>query len=120
MKSLADLQKLRAEAQKRVNVRNVGNEDYRVVVGMGTCGIVAGARLVLNAFHEDVSHEGLNAIVTQAGCMGMCTLEPMVEIYDKQGNKTTYIKMDATKAHEVVESHLKHGTVLDKYTVNQM
>lgn len=120
MKSLADLQKLREEAQKRVNVRNVGNEDYRVVVGMGTCGIAAGARPVLNAFNELVHEQGLHVIVTQTGCMGMCTLEPMVEIYDKQGNKTTYIKMDAEKSAEVVESHLKYGAVLNKYTVNQV
>ena len=119
MKSLADLQKLREQAQKRVNMREVGNEEYRVVVGMGTCGIAAGARIVLNAFMEGVNHDHLKVIVTQTGCMGSCTLEPMVDIYDKEGRKTTYIKMDAEKVAQVVESHLKNGRTLEMYTVNQ-
>ncbi len=119
MKSLADLQKLREQAQKRVNMREVGNEDYRVVVGMGTCGIAAGARIVLNAFMEGVSESNLNVVVTQTGCMGSCTLEPMVDIYDKEGRKITYIKMDSEKVKQVVESHLKNGRTLEMYTVNQ-
>ena len=118
MKSLADLQKLREQAQKRVNMRDVGNEEYRVVVGMGTCGIAAGARVVLNALMESVNEYQLNVIVTQTGCMGSCTLEPMVDVYDRDGKKTTYIKVNADKAAEIVESHLKNGCVLDMYTVS--
>ena len=119
MKSLADLQKLREQAQNRVNMRNVGNEDYRVVVGMGTCGIAAGARVVLNAFMEGVTENNLNIVVTQTGCMGSCTLEPMVDIYDKEGKKTTYVKMNTEKVSFVVESHLKNGRVVEEYTVGK-
>ena len=119
MKSLADLQKLREQAQNRVNMRNVGNEEYRVVVGMGTCGIAAGARVVLNAFMEHVSESNLNVVVTQTGCMGSCTLEPMVDIYDKEGKKTTYIKMNTEKVAFVVESHLKNGSIVEEYTVGK-
>jgi NADP-reducing hydrogenase subunit HndB len=68
---------------------------------------------------EGVNHDHLNVIVTQTGCMGSCTLEPMVDIYDKEGRKTTYIKMDAEKVAQVVESHLKNGRTLEMYTVNQ-
>lgn len=119
MKSLADLQKLREEAQKRVNMRNVGDEEFRVVVGMATCGIAAGARPVLAEINRLVVEKKLPVVVTQTGCIGLCQYEPIVEVYDKTGAKTTYIHMNKDKAREMVESHLVNKEILKTYTVDE-
>ncbi|HBS91818.1 MAG TPA: ferredoxin [Erysipelotrichaceae bacterium] len=116
MKSLSDLQKIRDEAKKRVSMRE-GNQNYRVVVGMATCGIAAGARPVLNAFVEEVAKNNYSASVTQTGCIGMCTLEPIVEIFDLEGKKTTYVLVDPRKAIEICEEHLGKGKVKNEYSV---
>ena len=97
-----------------------GTGDVRVVVGMATCGIAAGARPVLNAFVEGVDKAGLNGkvTVTQTGCIGICQFEPVVEIFEAGKDKVTYVKMTAEKAAEVVEKHLKGGKVVTEYTIN--
>ncbi|MBQ1502496.1 MAG: (2Fe-2S) ferredoxin domain-containing protein, partial [Clostridia bacterium] len=94
-------------------------DDVRVVVGMATCGIAAGARPVLNAFVEGVSEAGLSdrVMVTQTGCIGICQYEPVVEIYEKDKEKVTYVKMNAEKAKEVIERHLKGGEPISEYTI---
>ena len=118
MKSLAELQKIKARMQNKVLLRE-GSGDIRVVVGMATCGIAAGARPVLNEFVKDVSEEGLSDKVTvsQTGCIGICQYEPVVEIFQADKEKVTYVKMTAEKAKEVVEKHLKGGTVVEQYTI---
>ena len=117
MKSLADLIKLREEAQKKVDVREI-DKDYRVVVGMATCGIAAGARPVLNKLVEEVSANNYSCTVTQTGCIGLCVYEPIVEVFDKDGGKTTYVHVNPDKAKEILESHVKNGKVLEKYTID--
>jgi NADP-reducing hydrogenase subunit HndB len=116
MKTLQDLQKLRDEAKKRVSMRE-GDARYRVIVGMATCGIAAGARPVLNALVESCAKEQYDCTVTQTGCIGMCTYEPIVEILDAEGKKTTYIHVDALKAVEILESHVKNGILLEAYSL---
>ena len=118
MKSLAELQKIKAKMQDKVVLRE-GSGDIRVVVGMATCGIAAGARPVLNEFVKDVSEEGLSDKVTvsQTGCIGICQYEPVVEIFQADKEKVTYVKMTAEKAKEVVEKHLKGGQVVEQYTI---
>jgi NADP-reducing hydrogenase subunit HndB len=94
MKSLAELAKLREQMQSEVNLRHDSASDTRVVVGMATCGIAAGARPVLSAFVEEVSRRQLkNIMVTQTGCIGMCALEPIVEVTAPGQDKITYVKM---------------------------
>ena len=117
MKSLADLMKIRDEAKKKINLRTNEDEEDRVVVGLATCGIAAGARPVLNQFVKDVNELGLNVKVTQTGCMGACTYEPMVEVIDRDGTKTTYVYMNKQKASEVVRRHLKDHEVVEEYTI---
>ena len=119
MKSLEDLKKIRDAAQNKMTMRMDENQKYRVVVGMATCGIAAGARPVLNTIVEDVARLKLPATVLQTGCIGMCTLEPIVEIYDDQENKTTYVLVDAKKAKEIVESHLMNDRIIEDYTVGK-
>ena len=85
------LKKLRDAAQSNMSMRTDEQQKYRVVVGMATCGIAAGARPVLNTLVETVAQEKLPATVLQTGCIGMCTLEPIVEVFDRDDNKTTYV-----------------------------
>ena len=118
MKSLEELMAIKAKMQDKVSVRT-SSGDIRIVVGMATCGIAAGARPVLNAFVEGVSEAGLTdkIQVTQTGCIGICQYEPVVEIYEKDKEKVTYVKMTADKAKEVVEKHIKGGQIVTEYTI---
>ena len=115
--SIAELTALRDKMKDKVAMRE-GSGQVRVVVGMATCGIAAGARPVLNAFVEGVDREGLNdkVLVSQTGCVGLCQYEPIVEVYEEGKEKVTYVKMTTDKAKEVVEKHLKGGKVVTEYT----
>ena len=118
MKSLAELKAIKERMKDKVVLRD-GMEGKRVVVGMATCGIAAGARPVLNAFVEGVNKEGLEGevSVTQTGCIGICQYEPVVEVFEAGKEKVTYVKMTPEKAQEVVEKHLKGGHVVGEYTI---
>ena len=118
MKSLAELAAIRAKMQNKVVIRE-GSAATRVVVGMATCGIAAGARPVLNAFVEGVVNANLSdkVTVTQTGCIGICQYEPVVEIYEDGKDKVTYVKLDAAKAAEIIEKHLVGGKVVEEYTI---
>ncbi len=118
MKSLEELLAIKAQMQEKVAMRK-SSGDIRIVVGMATCGIAAGARPVLNAFVEGVNDNGLGAsvTVTQTGCIGICQFEPVVEVYEKDKEKVTYVKMTAEKAKEVLEKHIKGGKPVTEYTI---
>ena len=118
MKSLAELAAIREKMKDKV-VLHEGSGDIRVVVGMATCGIAAGARPVLNAFVEGVSNAGLadKVMVSQTGCIGVCQFEPVVEIFEAGKEKVTYVKMTPEKAAEVIEKHLKGGAPISEYTI---
>ena len=118
MKSLAELQAIKDRMKDKVILRE-GVNQVRVVVGMATCGIAAGARPVLNAFVEAVNENSLTDTVTvsQTGCIGICQFEPVVEVFEAGNKKTTYVKMTPEKALEVVEKHLKGGNVVAEYTI---
>ena len=118
MKSLAELQAIKDRMRSKVILRE-GSGDVRVVVGMATCGIAAGARPVLNAFVEEINNGGLidKVTVSQTGCVGLCQLEPIVEVYEAGKEKVTYIKMTPEKVKTVVEKHLKGGNVVTEFTV---
>ena len=119
MKSLAELAAIRDKMKDKVILRE-GSGEIRVVVGMATCGIAAGARPVLNAFVEGVSNAGLadKVTVSQTGCIGVCQYEPVVEIFEADKEKVTYIKMTPEKAAEVIEKHLKGGKAIAEYTIS--
>ena len=100
MKSLEELKALREQMQDKMNLRSENADTIRVVVGMATCGIAAGARPVLNAFVEEINKRGLkNVQVTQTGCIGVCRLEPIVEVYVPGQEKVTYVKMNPEKVN---------------------
>ena len=118
MKSLAELQAIKDRMKDKVVLRE-GTNSIRVVVGMATCGIAAGARPVLNKFVEEVNEKGLaeKVAVSQTGCIGICQFEPVVEVYEAGKEKVTYVKMTAEKVTEVVEKHLKGGKIIAEYTI---
>ena len=117
MKSLAELKAIKDKMKDKVVLRE-GSSDIRVVVGMATCGIAAGARPVLNAFVEEVNNAGLSGKVTvsQTGCIGICEFEPVVEVFDAD-KKVTYVKMTPDKVKKIVAEHLKGGKVVAEYTI---
>ena len=117
MKSLAELQAIKEKMQGKVALRE-GSSDKRVVVGMATCGIAAGARPVLNAFLKEIEDRRLkNVVCTQTGCIGICQFEPVVEVFEAGKEKVTYVKMTADKVARIVEEHLKGGKPVAEYTI---
>lgn len=118
MKSLAELKAIRDKAQAELNMRKENPNAARVLVGMATCGIAAGARPVLNAFVEEIAKRGLKDVtVTQTGCIGICQYEPVVEIEIPGEEKVTYVKMTPEKAVKVVNDHLVNHNVVSEYTI---
>ena len=118
MKSLAELQAIRDRVKKQLEVRDNDDDRVRVVVGMATCGIAAGARPVLNAFLEEVAKRNLeNVTVTQTGCIGVCRLEPIVEVHVPGQDKVTYVKLTADMVPKIVSEHLVNQRVVGEYTI---
>ena len=118
MKSLAELAAIREKMKDKVAIRE-GNNEIRIVVGMATCGIAAGARPVLNTFVEEIAKEDLTdkATVSQTGCIGICQYEPVVEVYEQGKEKVTYVKITPDKAKRIVAEHIVNGRVVTEYTI---
>lgn len=118
MKSLEELAKIRQHMQSKMALRE-GENDIRIVVGMATCGIAAGARPVLKTLSEEISSQGLGdkATVSQTGCIGICQFEPVIEVFESGKEKVTYVKMTPEKAKRVVAEHIKGGKVVTEYTI---
>ena len=119
MKSLEELLAIKEKAQAQIAARDAeGNDGIRVVVGMATCGIAAGARPVLKALVDEVAKRNVQHVsVTQTGCIGMCQYEPIVEVFEPGKEKVTYVQMTAEKAQKVVAEHLVNGKPVVEYTV---
>lgn len=118
MKSLAELQAIRDKAKQNMQIREESDAVKRVVVGMATCGIAAGARPVLNAFVDEVAKRHLTDVsVTQTGCIGICQYEPVVEVMINGQEKVTYVKMTPEKVARVVNDHLVNGNPVVEYTI---
>lgn len=118
MKSLAELQEIRNRTLGSVTLRKEGSDEVRVVVGMATCGIAAGARPVMAAFVEELAKRNLtNVTVAQTGCIGVCRLEPIVEVIAPGAQKVTYVKMTPEKAKRVVAEHIVNGQIVSEYTI---
>lgn len=121
MKSLAELQAIRDKARAQISLRENSDNSIRVLVGMATCGIAAGARPVLTTMVDEVAKRQLNnVVVTQTGCIGICQYEPVVEVFEPDGSKTTYVKMTPDKAARVVTEHLVNGKVVEEYTIGSV
>ncbi|MBR4852854.1 MAG: (2Fe-2S) ferredoxin domain-containing protein [Clostridia bacterium] len=118
MKTLAELAQIREKMKDKVGIRE-GVNGIRIVVGMATCGIAAGARPVLNTLVEEVAKEDLSskATVTQTGCIGICQYEPVVEVFEAGKEKVTYVKVTPDMAKRIVAEHIKGGNPVTEYTI---
>lgn len=118
MKSIKDLEEIRKKYADIVNQR-ADRTTTRVVVGMATCGIAAGARPVLLAIMDELEKKGIkDVVVAQTGCIGLCRLEPIVEVIKPGEEKVTYVKMTAEKARKVVNDHIIGGKPVDEYVMH--
>ena len=118
MKSLAELNAIRDKAKANMNIREDNEYTTRVLVGMATCGIAAGAKPVLTALVDEIARRNLSHVtVSQTGCIGMCQYEPIVEVLEPGKEKVTYVKMTADRARRVVAEHLKGGKIVSEYTI---
>ena len=119
MKSLAELKAIRDKAKAQLDLRKENPNAARVLVGMATCGIAAGARPVLNAFTEEIAKRGLtdSVTVTQTGCIGICQYEPVVEIEIPGEDKVTYVKVAPEMVPRIVSDHLVNHNVVTEYTI---
>ncbi|MGI6152803.1 MAG: (2Fe-2S) ferredoxin domain-containing protein [Christensenellaceae bacterium] len=117
MKSLQELEAIRNKTLDKVDIRK-SDADKRVVVGMATCGIAAGARPVLQAFVDEVNTRDLkDVVVSQTGCIGVCRLEPLAEVFVPGQEKVTYVKLTPEMAKRIVLEHLVNGNVVTEYTI---
>ncbi|AUS97825.1 ferredoxin [Clostridium thermosuccinogenes] len=117
MKSIAELEEIRRKTLDEINMRK-NKDGIRIVVGMATCGIAAGARPVMNAFLEELKKRNINNVnVVMTGCIGVCRLEPIVEVINPDGEKVTYVKMTPEKAVRIVAEHIVNGRVCTEYTI---
>jgi NADP-reducing hydrogenase subunit HndB len=119
MKTLAELEKIRKDTLDRINLRKEDKDDaIRVVVGMATCGIAAGARPVMMAFMEEAGRRNLSQVhVTQTGCIGMCRLEPMADVLLPGQEKVTYVHLNPDKVRRIVAEHLVNGQPVTEFTI---
>ena len=114
--TLEELRKMRGEKQKAMEMRDTSNKDVQVIVGMGTCGIAAGAKDTFTALVNTISEKGLtNVLIRQTGCMGLCHSEPTVEVVAPGMPTVIYGHVDAATAKDVVEKHIiGHELINDK------
>lgn len=118
MKTLEELKAIREKTLAQVNLRKDENQKARVVVGMATCGIAAGARPVMMTFLEELQKRGMDDVtVTQTGCVGMCKFEPMVDVYIPGEEKATYVKVNPDMVGKIVLEHLANGKPVEEYLI---
>ncbi len=118
MKTLEELMALRDAARMNMTTRDDSSELTRIVVGMATCGIAAGARPVMAKFVEEIAKRGLkNATVAQTGCIGMCQYEPIAEVLVPGKEKVTYVQLTEEKVARIVADHIVNGQPVVEYTI---
>ena len=119
MKSIADIKAIRDRMQAQVILRdNPDSNETRIVVGMATCGISAGARPVFNALVDEVAARNLtNVKVSRAGCLGMCKLEPIIEVFVPGQEKVTYVHVTPDKAKTIIANHIVNGNICKDYLI---
>ena len=118
LKTLQELEAIRQKTINELNLRKNREDGIRVVVGLATCGIAAGARPVMAAFVEEINKRQLqNVTVSQTGCIGLCRLEPIVEVYMPGKEKVTYCKVKPEQVARIVSEHIVNGNPVVEYTI---
>ena len=118
LKTIEDLKKLREEAQREIRVRL--ETGTTITVGMGTCGIAAGARETMHAILEELKKRKIEAHVTTVGCIGMCVKEPLVDIEQAGKPRITYGNIMADMVPKLIEEHLTNGRVVAEWVVGRL
>ncbi|KOH46015.1 (2Fe-2S) ferredoxin domain-containing protein [Sunxiuqinia dokdonensis] len=116
IKSLADLKKLKEEVQSKIKLREKGDNPDNLIqikVSMATCGIASGAKDTMNYFIEELDHQGIDALITQTGCMGFCYAEPTIELTMPGKQPVIYGYVDKAKAQEIIDKHIKLNELVD-------
>ena len=116
IKTLADLKKIRDEVQSKINLREQGEKPDKLVqikVSMATCGIASGAKETMTYLIEELEHQGIDAVVTQTGCMGYCYAEPTIELIIPGKEPVVYGHVGREKALEIIENHIKQRKLVD-------
>lgn len=116
IKSLDDLKKLKDEVQSKIKLREKGDNPENLIqikVSMATCGIASGAKDTMNYLIEELDHQGIDALVTQTGCMGYCYAEPTIELTIPGKEPVIYGYVDKTKAQEIIDKHIKLNELVD-------
>jgi len=118
IKSIEDLERIRDQARDLVNLRKDSESKIRVVVGMGTCGIAAGARTAMLAILDELKKRNIdNVIVTETGCIGLCKFEPLVDVIKPGENKVTYVNVNEEKARQIVVKHIINNQIIDEWVI---
>jgi len=118
--TLDQLRKLREEKKQDLTRREVEGKEIQVIVGMGTCGIAAGAKEALNAFVDELNSKDIrNVVIKQVGCMGFCHSEPTVEIKMDGMPDIIYGNVDAEVARKIVHSHILEKKLVDKHVFDK-
>ena len=116
IKSLADLKKLKEEVQSKIKLREKGDNPDKLIqikVSMATCGIASGAKDTMNFIIDELDHQGIDALVTQTGCMGFCYAEPTIELTMPGKEPVIYGHVDKTKAREIIDKHIRLNEMVD-------
>lgn len=117
MVNLETLKQIQIDTLNQINLINT-EETHRILIGMGTCGKAAGANLIFDYLTEMKREYHYPIQICPTGCVGMCILEPMVEVIDRNGQHTVYINVDEQIMKEILHQHIKQNIVLDQYTIN--
>jgi NADP-reducing hydrogenase subunit HndB len=118
IKSLDELRRLREQAHSEMTTRV--ETGTTIVVGMGTCGIAAGARETMHAILEELAKREIEAHVTTVGCIGMCMREPLVDIEQAGKPRVTYGNLTKDKVSRLIEEHLINGRVVEEWAVGRL
>jgi NADP-reducing hydrogenase subunit HndB len=120
MKTINELNAIKDKIRSELNIDKVENSNIRITVGLATCGIAAGAKEVFERLKDEVICRGLkNVSVKQVGCIGMCRLEPIVEVYVPGKQKVTYVKVTADKAAKIISDHVVNGNLVQELLVQK-
>ena len=118
--TLEELRKLREEQKKSLTRRSTDNKDIQIIVGMGTCGIAAGAKETLDAFVEELDEQDLSSVkITQTGCMGLCYVEPTVEVIMPDMPDVIYGKVDPEVARKIIRKHVLNKTMVNDHVFDR-
>jgi len=118
MKSLAELAAIKDRMKQNATMREDGDNATRIVVGMATCGIAAGARAIINEVTAELARRGLEHVtVAQTGCIGMCRLEPIMDVIVPEKDKITYVHLTPEKVGKIINDHVVNGKIVQEYTI---